>query len=138
MRKRERRGWTLAVLLACLILIVAVPIAHTPTHKQSKIVSKQATWKEKRANRLLAKTYASAGYGWRGREWTCLNSLWTSESRFDHYANNPRSSAYGIAQLIGEKDRRPSIQILHGLRYISVRYSAPCRAWKFHIRHNHY
>ena len=137
MRKRERNGWTLAVLLSSALLIVGIQTAHTPTTEE-KITVQKSTMKEKRANRLLAKTYASAGWGWKGIEWSCLNSLWTTESRFDTYANNPRSSAYGIAQLLGEKDRRPSIQILHGLRYIHTRYRTPCRAWKFHIRHNHY
>ncbi len=55
----------------------------------------KATWEEKNENRKLAKQYAWVAFGWRGREWTCLNTLWTRESRFDHYAQNPTSSARG-------------------------------------------
>jgi len=83
--------------------------------------------------------YASAGWDWRGREWECLLSLWTSESRFDNYAKNQRgSSAYGIAQLLRETDSRPEYQILRGLKYISKRYETPCKAYKFFLKHNYY
>jgi hypothetical protein len=99
---------------------------------------RHATMGEKRENRRIAKTYASAGWGWRGREWKCLNYLWSSESRFDHYADNPTSSAYGIAQRLGEDSRRPRVQILRGLRYIDHRYDTPCRAWAFWLRNYHY
>ena len=103
------------------------------------IESRKATTDEKNHNKKLAKDYASVGYGWQGREWKCLESLWTSESRFDHYAKNQQgSSAYGIAQLLGEKDRRPEYQILRGLKYIAHRYDTPCRAHKFFLKHNYY
>ena len=138
MRKRERRGWTLAVLLACLILIVAVPIAHTPTHKQSKITNTEVTWKVKNENRKTARTYARIGFGWSGKQWHCLNSLWTSESRYSHLATNPTSSARGIAQMLGESSSDPRIQILRGLRYIDKRYGSPCKAYSFHLRHHFY
>jgi hypothetical protein len=103
------------------------------------IENRKATTDEKNHNRKLAKDYASVGYGWQGREWKCLESLWTSESRFDHYAKNQQgSSAFGIAQLLGEKDRRPEYQILRGLKYISKRYDTPCRAYKFFLKNNYY
>ena len=103
------------------------------------IENRKATTDEKKHNRKIAQDYASVGYGWQGREWKCLESLWTSESRFDHYAKNQQgSSAFGIAQLLGEKDRRPEYQILRGLKYISKRYNTPCRAHKFFLKHNYY
>ena len=103
------------------------------------IENRKATQNEKNHNKKLAKDYAQAGFGWQGREWECLLSLWTSESRFDHYATNSKgSSAFGIAQLLGEKDRRPEYQILRGLKYISKRYSTPCKAYQFHLKHNYY
>ena len=65
--------------------------------------------------------------------------LWTLESRFDNYAKNQRgSSAYGIAQLLGETDSRPEYQILRGLKYIQHRYKTPCKALQFHLRNGHY
>ena len=103
------------------------------------IENRKATQDEKNRNRKLAKDYAQAGFGWQGREWECLLSLWTGESRFDHYAKNQRgSSAYGIAQLLGEKDNRPEYQILRGLKYIDKRYNTPCRAYKFFLTHRYY
>jgi hypothetical protein len=93
---------------------------------------------EKRENRRIAKTYAQAGWGWEGREWKCLEYLWSSESRFDHYADNPESSAFGIAQRLGERSENPRIQILKGLRYVSHRYDTPCKAWAFWLKKYHY
>lgn len=79
----------------------------------------------------MAKAYARAGYGWTGQQWVCLRTLWTSESRFDSKADNPKSSAFGIAQLLREKETEPALQILKGLRYISHRYGTPCQAREF-------
>jgi len=68
----------------------------------------------------------------------CLESLWTRESRFDHFAQNPKSSAFGIAQLLGERSRNPELQVLRGLRYIDVRYGSPCKALRHHKRVGNY
>ena len=103
------------------------------------IQHRKATQDEKNYNRKIAKDYAQAGFGWSGRESECLLTLWTSESRFDNYAKNQRgSSAYGIAQLLGEKDSRAEYQILRGLKYISKRYQTPCKAHKFFLTHRYY
>lgn len=98
----------------------------------------------KRENRILAKEYASAAYGWKSKEWGCLNALWTRESRFDNYAKpldsegKPRSRAYGIAQLIGERSSRADLQVLRGLRYIHHRYSSPCNANRHSLQRGWY
>jgi hypothetical protein len=131
------------ISLATLSLVVfAEGKLSTPTVKQipnGVIENRKATKDEKDRNRKLAQEYASAGWDWRGREWTCLKSLWTRESRFDNYAKNQRgSSAYGIAQLLREKDHRSEYQILRGLKYIDTRYGSPCKAYKFFLRNNYY
>ena len=92
----------------------------------------------KNDSRQLAKSYVSVGFGWRGKEWFCLESLWTKESRWDFKADNPNSSAYGIAQLLGEKSEVPAIQILRGAKYIQFRYQTPCKALAFHHRNRWY
>jgi hypothetical protein len=103
------------------------------------ISNRKATQDEKNHNKKLAKDYAQAGFGWQGREWECLLSLWTAESRFDNYAKNQRgSSAYGIAQLLGERDSRAEYQVLRGLKYISKRYGTPCKAKSFFLKHRYY
>jgi hypothetical protein len=131
------------ISLATLSLIVfAEGKLSTPTVKQipnGVIENRKATKDEKDRNRKLAKDYAQAGFGWQGKEWECLLALWTRESRFDNYAKNQRgSSAYGIAQLLREKDSRAEFQILRGLKYIDKRYSSPCKAWNFFLKHKYY
>jgi hypothetical protein len=99
----------------------------------------KATMEEKKANRKLAKEFAWAGYGWRGQHWDCINKLFTAESRFDHLADNPKSTAYGIGQVLSEKSSDPAIQILRAYQYIEHRYNgSPCKAWVFHLKTGHY
>jgi hypothetical protein len=144
-RKKLMKVWVRngLILMATLSLLVVgqdklfpPPVGRIP---DGVIESRKATQDEKNYNRKLAKDYASAGFGWSGRESECLLALWTSESRFDNYAKNQRgSSAYGIAQLLGEKDSRAEYQILRGLKYISKRHKSPCKAWNFFIKHRYY
>jgi hypothetical protein len=141
MNKWARNGLILMVTLALLTQghNQLFPPTTTGRIPDGVIENRKATQDEKRYNRKLAKDYASAGFGWQGREWKCLESLWTRESRFDHLAVNQQgSSAFGIAQLLREKDRRPEYQILRGLKYISHRYNSPCRAYKFFLNNNYY
>jgi hypothetical protein len=127
---------TLSLLLVGQSKLFSPPLGRIP---DGVIENRKATQDEKNYNRKIAQDYASVGYGWQGREWKCLESLWTRESRFDHYAINQQgSSAYGIAQLLGEKDRRPEYQILRGLKYISKRYKSPCRAYNFFLKYRYY
>jgi resuscitation-promoting factor RpfB len=132
MRLMARNGVILAGGLFALWVVLAHPVGgggKFPSDTQTEIVRTKASWEEKNENRKLAKRYAWAAFGWRGGEWECLESLWTNESRFDHFAQNPTSSAFGIAQLLGERSRDPALQILRGLRYIDRRYGTPCKAY---------
>jgi hypothetical protein len=141
MKRWVRNGLILMATLALLIqgqdkLFPPTTVGRIP---DGVIENRKATQDEKNRNRKIAKNYASAGWGWSGREWECLLSLWTSESRFDNYAKNQRgSSAYGIAQLLGEKDSRAEYQVLRGLKYISKRYGTPCKAKSFFLKHRYY
>lgn len=138
MDRKARLGLT---LLAGLTLAWAhQPALETPIKLPTDLVikAKHATWEQKRENKRIGKAYASAGWGWTGKEYICLHDLWMRESRWDHLAQNPESSAFGIAQRIGETDTRPRIQILRGLRYIEFRYGSPCRAIAYHNKHGHY
>jgi hypothetical protein len=140
MRKWVRSGLILVVTLSLLVVgqdkLFPPPVGRID---DGVISNRKATQDEKNHNRKIAKAYASAGFGWSGRESECLLALWTSESRFDNYAKNQRgSSAYGIAQLLGEKDNRPEYQILRGLKYISKRHGTPCKAHRFFLTHRYY
>jgi hypothetical protein len=126
MNKWVRGGLILLVALGLLSTghdkLFPPPIGRIP---DGVIENRKATPDEKSRNRKLAKEYAAAGWDWRGKEWVCLKSLWTRESRFDNYAKNQQgSSAYGIAQLLRETDHRSEYQILRGLKYISARYNS--------------
>lgn len=65
------------------------------------------------------------------KEFICLNALWTKESQWSAVANNKKSTAYGIPQLLKLKEKDPYKQIDLGLKYISSRYGTPCNAWAF-------
>lgn len=76
--------------------------------------------------------------GWNDDQFRCLVALWQKESRWNPYAENPYSGAYGIPQsLPGNKmasagadwQTNPATQIRWGLGYIAGRYGDPCGAW---------
>lgn len=72
-------------------------------------------------------------------EWNALYALWHKESRWDYTADNPRSSAYGIPQMLNMDEKTPMVrQIELGLKYIQHRYDTPSRALAFHNRHGWY
>lgn len=101
------------------------------------------TAKQKAANQALGKVMAAA-YGWStGAEWTALNNIVMAESGWDADAQNPTSSAAGIAQNInGFSAAYPrgvaSIQIAWLLSYVAGRYHDPVSAWQFHLANGWY
>ena len=73
------------------------------------------------------------------KEWKALDELWYIESRWDYTADNPRSTAYGIPQLLKMDPKTPLVkQIDLGLKYIKHRYGTPTKALKFHKKHGWY
>jgi tape measure domain-containing protein len=82
----------------------------------------------------LGKDLADLIYGWTGAQWTALNNLVMGESGWNPTAQNPTSTAYGIAQNIGGPtgypDQSPRGQILWMLQYILDRYGDPIRAYQ--------
>ena len=62
----------------------------------------------------------------------CVDELWYKESRWNYKAKNPKSSAFGIPQILGLKELNPTKQIDRGLNYIKHRYANPCNALKHH------
>lgn len=136
-----KRRTVIVSAVAGVLVVVSAPPLLPPLLKGKPAIEErtQATMAEKKANKALAKRYAWVGYGWKDMEWRCLDYIFTKESRYDHLAKNRQgSSAYGIGQLLKETSKEPAIQILHTYKYITKRYQTPCRAMKFHLRHNHY
>ena len=72
------------------------------------------------------------------RQYLCLEQLWHLESKWNYRADNKRSSAYGIPQLLKLKTNDPYKQIDAGLKYIAHRYGTPCKALAFHLKTGHY
>jgi hypothetical protein len=66
------------------------------------------------------------------KQYRCLELLWNRESLWNPRADNPKSSAYGIPQLLKLKELDPYKQIDRGLKYITHKHQTPCRAWAFH------
>jgi hypothetical protein len=72
------------------------------------------------------------------KQYRCLEILWMRESKWDPRADNPKSSAFGIPQLLKMKELDPFKQIDLGLKYISHKHSTPCRALHFHNQRGWY
>ena len=72
------------------------------------------------------------------KQYRCLEILWMRESRWDPRADNPKSSAFGIPQMLKMKELDPFKQIDLGLKYIAHKHSTPCRALHFHNQRGWY
>ena len=72
------------------------------------------------------------------KEYRCLELLWNKESRWDPRADNPKSSAFGIPQMLRLKVLDPYRQIDIGLKYIKHKHRTPCKAWAYHQVKGHY
>ncbi len=77
-------------------------------------------------------------YGFDSSQFSCLDSLYMSESGWRIDADNPSSSAYGIPQALTQLHQLPAdymtsaeSQIRWGLGYIQDTYGTPCSAWSF-------
>ena len=134
------RRYTASISAAVLAFaaLVGIPIkAYVQQTQQLAYVNPEPP---KFWTKQMAKTYA-AGYiklhypKWGRGEWRALVRLWGKESAWDHTADNPHSTAYGIAQVLGTKPGTPApLQIEKGLEYIHHRYDKPSVAWS-HWRH---
>ena len=109
-----------------------------------KLVEKAKTPK---GARTVGKAMAKSKYGWGDRQYTCLNTLWTKESRWNYRSRNKVTGAHGIPQAypatkyesIGSDWRtNPITQMTWGLKYIKVRYQTPCKALSTFYRINMY
>ena len=72
------------------------------------------------------------------KQYRCLVELWDRESHWNPKADNPKSSAYGIPQLLRMRTTNPYRQIELGIKYITKRYGNSCVALARHKRAGHY
>ena len=121
-------SWLLALFSAPFFPSPAYAVA-VATQIQNNCIDK-SIWTPR-----MAKAYAKALVKWEyphwnKSEWVALNKLWGKESGWKHTADNPKSSAYGIAQILNTEPGTPApLQIERGLEYIQHRYVKPSIAW---------
>ena len=72
------------------------------------------------------------------REFQCFNKIITKESRWSYTAKN--GSHYGLGQMRSKhyRDLDPYRQIDATIRYVTIRYQTPCKAWAFHQDRGYY
>jgi hypothetical protein len=125
---------TILATVTGLLLTVASPAeANAPLMSRQEQVMHLAMENPKQYAQIAIKAY-----NWNQTQYVCLTRLWGKESAWNHKADNPHSSAFGIAQMLKEKAKHPKPQIDNGLRYIKHRYEQPCTAWNWWKRHRWY
>jgi len=72
------------------------------------------------------------------KEYRCIELLWNAESKWNPKSNNPKSTAFGIPQLLKLTETNPYLQIDLGLKYIKSRHQTPCQAWAYFKKVKHY
>jgi hypothetical protein len=72
--------------------------------------------------------------GWSDDEWVCLDELIHRESSWNMKASNPKSSAYGLFQVLKTpEDSTLKQQVNKGIKYLNARHSgSACQALKHH------
>ena len=130
----------LRYMMMCFVVFVAlspqnaVAIISAPTPTKPECIKMNLTISQ---SKNLAKSYARLEVkriGWNNKEWESLLLLWSKESRWDYTADNPRSKAYGIPQIIGMPEDTPLYeQVDLGIKYIKKRYKTPTSALKHHL-----
>jgi hypothetical protein len=72
------------------------------------------------------------------KEFQCFNKIITKESRWSYIARN--GSHFGLGQMRSKhyRDLDPFRQIDATIRYVTIRYQTPCKAWAFHQANGYY
>lgn len=124
---------TLIGFIGSFITVISPAEAEAPKAGQLQLLQSMALDNPRDYARIAIKKY-----NWGKTQYSCLSKLWGKESAWNPKAKNPHSSAFGIAQMLKEKNRHPMKQIDNGLRYIKHRYDNPCAAWQHWQRRNWY
>jgi hypothetical protein len=86
---------------------------------------------ELRINTLKQITFHKMNYDF--KQFYCLDEIVWKESRWNYKAKNPKSSAFGLFQILKSKDKDPIKQIDKGLIYLNHRYEGnACKALAHH------
>ena len=86
---------------------------------------------EIKVNTLKQITFHKMNYNF--EQFYCLDEIVYKESRWNYKAKNPKSSAYGLFQILKSKEKDPIKQIDLGLKYLDKRYNGcACTALAHH------
>ena len=86
---------------------------------------------ELKINTLKQITFHKMNYNF--EQFYCLDEIIYKESRWNYKAKNPKSSAFGLFQILKSKDKDPITQIDKGLIYLNHRYEGnACKALAHH------
>ena len=132
-------GGTLILSLATLIGIPLKAYIHMVEYDPKCVDIGPFKWTPHMA-KVYTRGYITTHYPeWNRSEWRALDKLWTADSHWNHQADNPKSTAYGIAQVLDTPKGTPAPQqVARGLAYIKHRYDKPSAAWSFHRKHYYY
>jgi hypothetical protein len=132
----------LAGYLSWLLAFLSAPFFPSPAYAIAVAIQIEDNCKDtSQWTPRVAKAYTKALLkleypNWNRSEWSALAKLWGKESAWKHTADNPKSTAYGIAQILNTEPGTPApLQIERGLEYIKHRYEKPSVAWA-HWRSN--
>jgi hypothetical protein len=116
------------------------PVAQAQPHTEAKPTEMSEFHWTPRALKLYAKQFMKMAYPeWNLSEHRALMKLWGKESGWNHKAQNPTSSAFGVPQLLKlDPDTPAPLQIERGLGYIVHRYDKPSVAWTHWREHGWY
>lgn len=131
---------------------ISSEIIKEPVDKIVEVRTKQVTSRGGVVSGSVAEYQAYAekrcfDYGWSDADFQALVKLWNKESRWNPYACNSSSGAYGIPQALPASkmatygtDYRTNYktQIEWGLSYIKSRYGTPSSAWNHSCRKGWY
>jgi hypothetical protein len=132
-------GSTIILTVASLIGLPVKAAALEPKIEAKKQVKTVHIW-NKFTLKAYTRAYIHENYpSWGRGEWVALSKLWGKESAWDHEAQNPHSSAYGVAQVLNTDPKTPAPrQVERGLSYIVHRYDKPSVAWSHWRKHGWY
>jgi hypothetical protein len=124
-RKGEpRRGW-----LARFGLGIVLSLGMTIAFQENSFAASKP--KQLKVNTLKQITFHKMNYNF--EQFYCLDEIVYKESRWNPKAKNPKSSAYGLFQILKSKEKDPIKQIDNGLKYINARYNGcACTALAHH------
>ena len=111
-----------------LVLSILITITPGPTYAYAASTYSQDRWKLYLHTKVIS-----------DKQYVCISRLWYLESRWNNKADNRKSTAYGIAQVLDTKTNDPFKQIDLGLKYIKHRYKGDgCKALEHHYNRGWY